>query len=748
MPIFVAKYSKVPEPNILQQNTLAYRPKPSKELEGYLFVERIVSGGTKSYNIWQCIEKRWERIVTTSAILTALGELADAAGVLTNDGTGVLSWTSASAASLSATLAIGNTTGGTDISVGTGDNITIADATASRIAQIGASKEVTSLDTTTYPSLTELSYVKGVTSSIQTQLNAKQAAYAILTTLGILANVSGVLTNNGAGVLSWATPASGTVTSVGVSSTDLSVSGSPITTSGTFTLNINTNAVTYAKFQQVAALSILGNSTNALANAAAITAGSDYQIMRRSGTAIAFGSIDLSQSAAVGTSRLAYANITQLAGLSVLGVTGTSTANVAAITGTANQVLVVNGAGTSLAFGQVNLSSPNAVSGTLASAKGGTDNNTYAVGDLLYASATTTLSKLADVAVGSYLRSGGVTTAPLWSTLKLPNTATANYIAYATSSNNWGESGNLRFDGTYFSVGGVAGTSKIHVLTTAIGTTQSDAYGILLANSTAAAAGLQQISPPIVWQGNGWKTNATASSQDVRFAAEILPVQSSANPTVTWILKSSINGAAYVNQLTVTSAGVLTATGNIVTNNNASVAGNLAATRVICGGNTTTTINIRTTNAGSNIAAPFIFDNGAASGAVAIAYTATEQLAFIAGNSGGANRIVRAAIQITNLTNTAASEAGDMIMLTQSGGTAISQKMRISGLGNIVAGAEAALATNATNGFLYIPTCAGTPTGVPSAYTGKVAMVFDTTNNKLYIYNGGWLGGTTPGAFT
>lgn len=74
---------------------------------------------------------------------------------------------------LAATLAIGNTTGGTDIVVSSGDEIQITDATASRIAGIGASKEVVSLDTTTYPSLAELSYVKGVTSALQTQINAK-----------------------------------------------------------------------------------------------------------------------------------------------------------------------------------------------------------------------------------------------------------------------------------------------------------------------------------------------------------------------------------------------------------------------------------------------------------------------------------------------------------------------------------------------------------------------------------------------
>jgi hypothetical protein len=57
----------------------------------------------------------------------------------------------------------------------------------------------------------------------------------------------------------------------------------------------------------------------------------------------------------------------------------------------------------------------------------------------------------------------------------------------------------------------------------------------------------------------------------------------------------------------------------------------------------------------------------------------------------------------------------------------------------VVCGAQAALATDATDGFLYVPTCAGAPTGAPTAYTGKVALVFDTTNNRLYAYDGAWL---------
>jgi hypothetical protein len=49
-------------------------------------------------------------------------------------------------------------------------------------------------------------------------------------------------------VVSWDAAGTGSVTSVGISSTDFSVSGSPITTSGSITLNLNTTAVTPASY--------------------------------------------------------------------------------------------------------------------------------------------------------------------------------------------------------------------------------------------------------------------------------------------------------------------------------------------------------------------------------------------------------------------------------------------------------------------------------------------------------------------
>ena len=55
----------------------------------------------------------------------------------------------------------------------------------------------------------------------------------------------------------------------------------------------------------------------------------------------------------------------------------------------------------------------------IAAIYGGTGQTTYAVGDLLYASSTTALSKLADVATGNALISGGISTAPSWGKIGL-----------------------------------------------------------------------------------------------------------------------------------------------------------------------------------------------------------------------------------------------------------------------------------------------------------------------------------------
>lgn len=69
--------------------------------------------------------------------------------------------------------------------------------------------------------------------------------------------------------------------------------------SGSVTSTIGTNVVSNSKFRQSAGLSVVGTTGNSTANVADITAGTDHQVLRRSGTALAFGAVNLAQSAAV-----------------------------------------------------------------------------------------------------------------------------------------------------------------------------------------------------------------------------------------------------------------------------------------------------------------------------------------------------------------------------------------------------------------------------------------------------------------
>lgn len=90
------------------------------------------------------------------------------------------------------------------------------------------------------------------------------------------------------------------------------------------------------------------------------------------------------------------------------------------------------------------------------------------------------------------------------------------------------------------------------------------------------------------------------------------------------------------------------------------------------------------------------------------------------------------------VTEAASAARGALVLLTQrasSGGPV--EAMRCDGKGNVSIG-TAALATSATDGFLYIPTSAGAPTGAWTAKTGLVPVEWDSTNKRLMVGDTTW----------
>lgn len=150
-----------------------------------------------------------------------------------------------------------------------------------------------------------------------------------------------------------------------------------VTISSVGTATIATNAVTYAKFQQMVALSVHANSSSAVANSTAVaaTAANQVLVVNPGGTALAFGQVNLSSTSAI-TGTL---NATSyLAGIVSVGLGGTGQTSFiatgilygngtgaiqAVATGVVNSVLIANAS--SIGWGQVNLSSTSAVTGAL-----------------------------------------------------------------------------------------------------------------------------------------------------------------------------------------------------------------------------------------------------------------------------------------------------------------------------------------------------------------------------------------------
>jgi len=101
---------------------------------------------------------------------------------------------------------------------------------------------------------------------------------------------------------------------------------------------------------------------------------------------------------------------------------------------------------------------------TITAAKGGTGQTSYAVGDLLYANTTTTLAKLADVATGNALISGGISTAPSWGKIGL-TTHISGVLPVANGGTNASSASITAFNNiTGYTASGATGTTSTNLV--------------------------------------------------------------------------------------------------------------------------------------------------------------------------------------------------------------------------------------------------------------------------------------------
>lgn len=487
-----------------------------------------------------------------------------------------------------------------------------------------------------------------------------------------------------------ASAGTGSVTSVAASvPAFLSVAGSPITTSGTL-------AITY------------------------------------SGTAL-----PVANGGSGATSLTAYAPI--------FGGTTSTGAVQSGTVGTAGQVLTSNGAGALPTFQTAAASSPLTTKGDVyvygssnARLPVGTD------GQVLTADSAQVLGvKWAAAASGSGDSITGITGATGGNATVTGGTSTTSANTGGTAVIVGGTPGATGTGGAVTVTGGPGGTTSGTsgaVNITGGTSTNGSGGGVAIAGGLGGSASSTYNGGDIGLTGGHGTASATAFGGAVTIAGG--NSLATAGHGIVLIKNGTNAGSNAPSQITVSTAiSVTGSTGQV-----GGVAGGAVTITGGSAGNGTTTtggtVTITGGTAGSGNAASVagaVLVKGGPGGNIAGSPAGTATLQGGAGTatgtgSAGANAIVQGG----NAGGSGNNKGGD-VRLTP--GTATGT----GAVGHVVTnGGAVALSTSATGGFLTIPTCAGIPTGTPANVpAGNVALVFDSTNNNLYVYNAGWKKTTT-----
>lgn len=449
-----------------------------------------------------------------------------------------------SATATANTVLRGTGSGTTDF--GTISNAYVASDAAialSKLATVTASRamisDVSGVVSASAVTATELGYVSGVTSAIQTQIDGKQAAFGSQTANYVYAGP----TSGGAASPSFRALVSGDLPSHNQAWS--TITSTPTTLSG---YGITDAQPLDGDLTAIAALTTtaFGRGLLAETNAASLK------------TTISLGNVE-------NTALSTWAGSTNI---TTLGTIAAGTWNGSVIgsayggAGTVSGILKANGAGTvSAAVSGTDYAGAGAVTSsglTMATARllGRSTASTgaieeIAVGSGLTLSAGTLTATGGGITVGTTTITSGTNTRVLYNNSGVVGeyavTGTGNAVLSASPTlTGTVSAAAATFSDTISLTSTTAANNKItQGAAINIGTTSTD--GIILQNTTAAAAGAQQYSPRLRFTAQGWKTTATAASQTVDWIVENVPVQNSTNPTTMLTVAPQVNGGGYLS---------------------------------------------------------------------------------------------------------------------------------------------------------------------------------------------------------
>jgi hypothetical protein len=391
--------------------------------------------------------------------------------------------------------------------------------------------------------------------------------------------------------------------------------------------------------------------------------------------------------------------------------------------GTANYVLTTDGAGTTT-WSQV---SGGGIVGVVEVPNGGTGLTALTQHGVLIGNAANDVNVTAPGSAGQIFTSGGSSADPTWTTATFPSTASSAGAILRADGANW------------------TATTATYPATSSAGTVLSS----LTANTFSASA-----SPVLGIAGT------TAGTLGLSGATSGVVTLQTAAAAGTWSLTLPTSGGTSGYVLQTDGAGV-SSWFNLFGTANSWTANQSFTAQALLKDGTAASPGL----AFSNYAGTGVYSYGAnaigisINGVYAAQFDANGNLLIGTADDGvsGANKITVASAGDAGITirsgaanfgnlyfsdaTTGTGEYDGYVRYDQNAramtlGTAAVSRLTISSTGNIYP--SGATSTTMTDGFFYIPSAAGAPTGAPTAVSGYLPIYYDATNNYLYVYNGAW----------